>query len=104
MHMISKFTAIKLGIVASALVLGSCGGSASNSEATTAEQSTLTEQSNDFISIFNGQNLDGWDGDPEYWRVEGGTIVGEVTPEKPYSGSPSQPSRFCPLNMEMKSL
>ncbi|HLT08453.1 MAG TPA: DUF1080 domain-containing protein [Cyclobacteriaceae bacterium] len=83
MHMISKFTAIKLGIVASALVLGSCGGSASNSEATTAEQSTLTEQSNDFISIFNGQNLDGWDGDPEYWRVEGGTIVGEVTPEKP---------------------
>src|SRR5690606_25437196 len=83
MHMISKFTAIKLGIVASALVLGSCGGSASNSEATTAEQSTLTEQSNDFISIFNGQNLDGWDGDPEYWRVEGGPIVGEVTPAKP---------------------
>lgn len=34
-----------------------------------------------FISIFNGQTLDGWDGDPKYWRVEDGALVGEITPE-----------------------
>jgi hypothetical protein len=33
----------------------------------------------DYQSIFNGTNLNGWEGDPVYWRVENGTIVGEVT-------------------------
>ena len=31
--------------------------------------------------IFDGKTLDGWDGDPKYWRAEGGSLVGEVTPE-----------------------
>ncbi len=34
-----------------------------------------------FRPIFNGRNLDGWDGDPKYWRVENGSLVGEITPE-----------------------
>ena len=34
-----------------------------------------------FMEIFNGETLAGWDGDPEYWRVENGSLVGEVTPE-----------------------
>ena len=34
-----------------------------------------------FVEIFDGQTLAGWDGDPEYWRVENGSLVGEVTPE-----------------------
>jgi hypothetical protein len=33
-----------------------------------------------FQSIFDGQTLDGWAGDPTYWRVEDGAIVGEITP------------------------
>jgi hypothetical protein len=36
--------------------------------------------SNNYINIFNGKNLDGWEGDSVYWRVENGTLVGEVTP------------------------
>lgn len=36
---------------------------------------------NDYKSIFNGKNLDGWEGDSIYWRVENGNLVGEVTPE-----------------------
>lgn len=32
----------------------------------------------DFVAIFDGQSLDGWEGDPTYWRVEDGSIVGEV--------------------------
>ena len=35
-----------------------------------------------FVSIFDGKTLTGWDGDPNFWRVENGEIVGETTPEK----------------------
>ncbi|MBK5291997.1 MAG: DUF1080 domain-containing protein [Acidobacteriia bacterium] len=34
-----------------------------------------------FQSIFDGKTLNGWDGDPKYWRVEDGSLVGVVTPE-----------------------
>ena len=34
-----------------------------------------------FRSIFDGRTLDGWDGDPTYWRVEDGTLVGEIRSE-----------------------
>lgn len=33
-----------------------------------------------FVSIFDGKTLAGWDGDPAYWRVEGGAMVGETKP------------------------
>ena len=34
-----------------------------------------------FVAIFDGKTLAGWDGDPRYWRVENGVLVGEITPE-----------------------
>lgn len=34
-----------------------------------------------FELIFDGATLNGWEGDPKYWRVENGCLVGEVTPE-----------------------
>jgi len=40
-----------------------------------------------FQSIFDGKSLDGWDGDPNLWRVEDGTVVGETTAEKPARGN-----------------
>ncbi|MCY7358126.1 MAG: DUF1080 domain-containing protein [Rudanella sp.] len=33
-----------------------------------------------FVSIFDGKTLNGWEGDPVYWRVENGNLVGEITP------------------------
>ncbi len=36
-----------------------------------------------FEAIFDGKTLKGWDGDPVFWRVESGVIVGESTAEKP---------------------
>jgi hypothetical protein len=33
-----------------------------------------------FVSIFDGKTLKGWNGDPTYWRVEDGTLTGEITP------------------------
>jgi hypothetical protein len=38
-----------------------------------------------FDKIFDGATLTNWDGDPGFWRVENGSIVGETTPDKPLS-------------------
>jgi len=34
-----------------------------------------------FESIFDGKTLQGWEGDPKYWRVADGNMTGEITPE-----------------------
>lgn len=41
----------------------------------------ITGDETGFKLIFDGKTLDGWDGDPKYWRVDNGTLVGEITPE-----------------------
>ena len=33
-----------------------------------------------YVSLFDGASLKGWDGNPKFWRVEDGAIVGESTP------------------------
>ena len=38
-------------------------------------------------SIFNGENLDGWDGDPRLWSVVDGAIHGETTEENAAKGN-----------------
>ncbi len=35
-----------------------------------------------FVPLFNGQDLTGWDGDPELWKVEDGCIVGSTDTKK----------------------
>ena len=40
-----------------------------------------------FTPIFNGTSLDGWEGKPEFWRVENGAIVGQTTAENPTKGN-----------------
>ncbi len=36
-----------------------------------------------FVSIFNGKDLTGWDGDPKLWSVKDGSIVGQTTADNP---------------------
>ena len=36
-----------------------------------------------YVPLFDGVSLKGWDGNPKFWRVEGGAIVGESTAENP---------------------
>lgn len=33
-----------------------------------------------FVPMFDGKTLNGWEGDPTYWRAENGEIIGEITP------------------------
>jgi len=35
-----------------------------------------------FQSIFDGKTLAGWDGDPAFWRVENGALVGQTATDK----------------------
>lgn len=43
---------------------------------------TLADQDG-FQSLFDGQSLDGWDGNPKFWRVEDEAITGQTTADKP---------------------
>jgi hypothetical protein len=36
-----------------------------------------------FESIFDGTTMKNWDGDPAYWRAEGGMLVGQTTEANP---------------------
>ncbi len=40
-----------------------------------------------FLPIFDGKTLENWDGNPEFWRVEDGSITGQTTAEKPTKGN-----------------
>ena len=40
-----------------------------------------------FVSIFNGKDLSGWDGDPRLWSVKDGAIRGQTTEENPARGN-----------------
>jgi type 1 glutamine amidotransferase len=39
------------------------------------------------VPIFNGTSLEGWEGNPEFWRVEEGAIIGQTTKERPTKGN-----------------
>jgi hypothetical protein len=38
-------------------------------------------------SLFNGKDLTGWKGLPQFWTVQDGVIVGETTKENPTKGN-----------------
>jgi hypothetical protein len=40
-----------------------------------------------FKSLFNGKDLTGWEGSPDFWSVKDGVITGQTTAEKPTKGN-----------------
>lgn len=65
----TKLKFIQVGIILAMLMTSSCK---------TSSQSNPGKD--DFVKIFDGKTLKNWEGDPTYWRVENGSLVGEVTP------------------------
>jgi 3-keto-disaccharide hydrolase len=47
-----------------------------------AEPLAMDDQTG-FQPIFDGKTLNGWEGDPAFWKAENGAIVGQSTPENP---------------------
>lgn len=78
---------ISLAILPAALALGACNGGNTDSTNTTdttqtGTDTTATGSADGFVQIFDGQTLNGWEGDTAYWRVEDGKLVGQITPDK----------------------
>lgn len=44
--------------------------------------SCVAQSKGKFVQLFDGKTLKGWKGDPTYWRVENGCLVGEIKPDK----------------------
>jgi hypothetical protein len=67
-----------LGILFLSQILPS---SLSGNAADPNDKNVLTDEKG-FVSIFNGKDLTGWDGDLRFWSVREGVIRGETTVEK----------------------
>lgn len=68
----------------SLVFLGACANNGSNSTAETQNEAQENQSKDgEFVAIFDGQSLDGWEGDPDYWKVEDGHIIGYNTAENP---------------------
>ncbi len=51
------------------------------------DDSVVPEEPAGMQAIFNGENLEGWDGDPRLWSVRDGVIHGETTAENKANGN-----------------
>ena len=47
-----------------------------------SQDAGVRDSSKGFVAIFDGRTLSHWDGDPAFWRVEDGMIIGESTADK----------------------
>ncbi|MCH1408196.1 MAG: DUF1080 domain-containing protein, partial [Verrucomicrobiales bacterium] len=47
----------------------------------------LAEDPANWKHLFDGKSLQGWDGDPKFWKVEGDAITGTTTEENPTKGN-----------------
>lgn len=66
------FNIIRIGIMLFVVMTGSCQSSG-----------TDDRDEDGFVQIFDGKTLKGWEGDTTYWRVANGSLIGEITPDKP---------------------
>ncbi len=75
---------IRLGLymLLAALAIQSCKETKKEKETVVEEETTEVKADKDgFVQIFDGETLEGWEGDPTYWSVQDGSLVGQVTPE-----------------------
>jgi len=56
-------------------------------QATATLATTVPAEPADMQPLFDGKDLDGWDGDPRLWSVKDGVIHGETTPENVAAGN-----------------
>ncbi len=54
---------------------------------TAANELSATEKAAGFELLFDGLTLEGWEGNPDFWTVERGAIVGRTTKENPTKGN-----------------
>ena len=93
----------------SVVMLGACalGSAALLAQGPRNIQPLALEDRTGFEPMFDGSSLAGWEGDKEFWKVEGGLLVGESTAAKPLPANTfliytkSQPADF-EIKMDFK--
>lgn len=58
-------------------LMANCGATS------TGQEQEVNEPVGEFVQLFDGKSLAGWDGDPAYWRMEDGILIGETTASTP---------------------
>ncbi len=53
----------------------------------TAQVADQPSPAPEFVSLFNGVDLQGWEGDPRFWSVKDGVIRGETTADNKTNGN-----------------
>src|SRR5262245_15101300 len=88
---------LALGFVSAAALQDAVGGAHAAPQSPRAPNQTVTrftepspmefDDHDGYVSLFDGASLKGWDGNPKFWRVENGAIVGESTAANPSGNS-----------------
>jgi hypothetical protein len=79
--MMSILQNVRLNLAPASLLVVFLIAGACKKPAEETQQAIVDSTKDDgFVQIFDGETLDGWEGDTTYWRVEGGSLMGEVTP------------------------
>ena len=74
---------ISLAFALAILLLASACTKSADKQSDAADQEgspDATPTSDGFEQIFNGKDLEGWEGDTTYWSVRDGSLVGTITP------------------------
>ena len=78
-----KSSQIGLIIISSAMMIMACHSSNGQLEKEAdggADKEAVAQSDKEgFKQIFDGKTLNGWEGKPDYWKVENGNLVGEET-------------------------
>lgn len=69
------------------LTILALGSFASNHHVYGDEPVSAPAENGEYVQLFNGKDLDGWDGDPRLWSVKDGVIHGETTKENVANGN-----------------
>ena len=68
------FKPILLSAVLILVVVGGCKNFQDNLPA------DRSQEERGFVYIFDGKTFQDWDGDTTYWRIENGSLIGQITP------------------------
>ncbi|QOV88971.1 3-keto-disaccharide hydrolase [Humisphaera borealis] len=73
----------KLSLIALGAAVGLSSVGLSLHAADEAKAKTEAKSEAGWVSLFNGKDLTGWEGNTELWSVQDGTITGKTSKEKP---------------------
>jgi len=83
MHKKIQIKSLSAGIVLTAAVIIAGSGCQSSGQKSTSDSTQAATGDDGFVSMFDGQTLNGWEGDTSLWHVVDGVIVGEETASTP---------------------